>query len=155
MLCEVKKINNLPTLTVNGKAISEMAYITYKTECNCYKDFANSGVKLFSVNLNFSEMEINEHAPVLVFQKGIFENDTPDFSIIDRNIQQILDSCPDAYIFPRVNVNLSEKWEQTHPSELCDDHINDRKRVSFASDIWAEEVKRELKLLVTQNKIPL
>ena len=148
MICEVKRINGLPTLTVDGKPISEMAYITYKTDCNCYDEFASCGIKLFSVNLNFSEMAINEHAPVLVFQKGIFEKETPDFTIVDHNIQQILDACPDAYIFPRVNVNLSEKWEQQHPSELCDDQINDRKRVSFSSDIWAEEVKRELKLLI-------
>ena len=148
MICEVKNINNLPTITINGNPIPEMAYITYIPKNNCYNDFAKAGVKLYSVNLNFSEIEINEHAPVLVFQKGIFENETPDFSIVDRNIKQILDACPDAYIFPRVNVNLSEKWEQAHPTELCDDHYNERKRVSFASDIWAEEVKRELKLLI-------
>ena len=148
MIAELQTINGIPTIVVDGRPIPEMAYITYRTDHNCYKDFSDVGVKLYSVNLNFSEMPINERAPVLVFQKGIFEHETPDFSIVDRNFDQILDACPDAYIFPRVNVNLSEAWEKAHPEELCEKGFGDRCRVSYASDVWAEEVKRELALLI-------
>ncbi len=148
MYSEVRNINGLPTLTVNGVHIPEMAYITYIPENNCYEDFASAGVRLFSVNLNFSEMPINENAPVLVFQKGIFENEKPDFSIVCRNFDRILSACPDAYIFPRVNVNVSRAWEKSHPDELCEYGKNKRTRASFASDLWAEEVKSCLVQLV-------
>ena len=148
MKAHIQRIDGLPTLVVDGKPIPEMAYITYCTDRNCYEDFARVGVKLYSVNLNFSEMPINERAPVLVFQKGIFEHETPDFRIVDHNFGQILEACPDAYIFPRVNVNLSEAWEKAHPEELCEKGFGDRHRVSYASDVWAEEVKRELSLLI-------
>ena len=148
MIAKVENVQGLPAITVNGKPITEMAYITYRTDQNRYADFAKIGVKLYSVNLNFSEMPINETAPVLVFQKGIFEHEEPDFSIVDKNFDQILAACPDAYIFPRVNMNLSEAWEKAHPDELCEKGYNERKRFSFASDIWAEEVKRQLGLLV-------
>ncbi len=148
MHSEIKNIGGLPTLFADGRPIPEMAYITYIPENNRYRDFASAGVKLYSVNLNFSEMPINENAPVLVFQKGIFENEEPDFSIVQRNFDAILSASPDAYIFPRVNVNLSRAWEVSHPDELCQYGRNNRTRASFASDLWAEEVRKCLVQLV-------
>ena len=148
MVAKVDIVNGLPAITINGAPIPEMAYITYRPEFNKYEDFAAVGTKLFSVNLNFSEMPVNERAPVLVFQKGIFENDEPDFSIVDRNFDQIFDACPDAYIFPRVNINLSRKWEESHPTELCQYGFNEKKRFSYASDKWAQDAKKYLSDLV-------
>lgn len=149
MIAKIETVKGLPTITVNGEPITQMAYITYRPDHNHYSDFAEIGVKLYSVNLNFSEMPINEKAPVLVFQKGIFEHEDPDFSVVDKNFDQILAACPDAYIFPRVNMNLPEAWEAAHPDELCEKGYNERKRFSYASDAWAEEVKRKLVLLVS------
>ncbi|MBP3441638.1 MAG: hypothetical protein J6L62_02425 [Clostridia bacterium] len=148
MISQVKKVDGQPVLFVNGKAVPEMAYITYNTENNRYANFAQAGVKLYSVNLNFSEAPIGEIAPVLVFQKGIFQKEEPDFSIVDKNFDEILSACPDAMIFPRVNVNLSLEWEKEHPDELCEYGMNGRTRVSLASDVWAEEVKNKLTLLI-------
>ena len=137
-----------PSVVVDQRPIPEMAYITYRPEENRYDSFADAGVKLYSVNLNFSEMPINERAPVLVFQKGIFEGETPDFSIVDRNFGEILSACPDAYIFPRVNVNLPRAWEEAHPDELCEKGFGDRTRFSYASDLWIQEVKDKLRQLI-------
>lgn len=148
MVSQVKIVDGLPTLCVNGEAVTEMAYITYNTKNNRYADFAKAGVKLYSVNLNFSEAPIGERAPVLVFQKGIFENDEPDFSIVDENFDEILSVCPDALIFPRVNTNLSLRWEREHPDELCEHGMNGRTRFSLASDVWAQEVKEKLVALI-------
>ena len=148
MTAKIEKVNGLPTIAVNGEPIAQMAYITYRPEFNRYADFADVGVKLYSVSLNFSEMPINERAPVLVFQKGIFEGEHPDFSIVDRNFEQILEACPNAYIFPRVNMNLPEAWEKAHPEELCEKGFGERKRFSYASDLWAETVKSKLAQLV-------
>ena len=148
MISQVKKTEGLPTLFVNGKAVPEMAYITYKTTNNRYENFAKAGIKLYSVNLNFSEAPINEIAPVLVFQEGIFEKDEPKFSVVDKNFDEILSVCPDAMIFPRVNVNLSFEWERANPDELCEYGRNNRTRVSFASDKWAQELKEKLRTLI-------
>ena len=148
MLSEIRTVNGQPTLFVDGAPLPEMAYITYLPENNRYGDFAAAGVRLYSVCLNFSEMPINENAPVLVFQKGIFEYGTPDFNIVRNNFDAILRACPDAYIFPRVNVNLPRAWELNHPDELCEYGKNGRTRASFASDLWADEVKKCLVQLV-------
>ena len=149
MVSQVKMVNGLPTLQVNGRVVTEMAYMTYKTTNNRYGKFADAGIKLYSVNLNFSEAPIGENAPVLVFQKGIFQNDEPDFSVVDKNFDEILSVCPDAFIFPRVNVNLSREWEKAHLDELCKYGMHPgRTRVSLASDLWAQEVKEKLALLI-------
>lgn len=148
MKAEIKNHNGIPSLFVDGKLVPEMAYITYKLEDNCYDDFSKAGFKFFSVCLNFSEMPINENAPVLIMDKGIFENDEPDFSIVDRNFDLILNACPDAYIFPRVNVNPSESWELNHPDELNDAGYGERRRYCISSDIWADYVKEKLTLLI-------
>ena len=148
MVAKIEVRGGVTALIINGTYVSEMAYITYRPEYNRYSDFEKAGVRLFSVNLNFSEMPLNEYAPVLVFQKGIFEGDEPDFSIVDRNFDQILNACPDAYIFPRVNVNLPRKWEEGHPDELCEKGYGERTRFSFASDIWANDVKKYLSDLI-------
>lgn len=149
MNASIRVIDGNPTLTADGRPIPPMAYITYRPEENRYGDFARAGVRLYSVNLNVSEMPINERAPVLVFQKGIFEGEEPDFSIVDQNFDQILAACPEAYMFPRVNVNLPRAWEEAHPEELCDRGFGERCRFSFASDLWAQTVEAYLTALVT------
>ena len=148
MKSEVKNHNGLPSLFVNGEYVPEVAYITYKLDNARYDDFSNAGYKLFSVCLNFSEMPINESAPVLVLDKGIFEKEEPDFSIVHKNFDLILKNNPDAYIFPRVNVNLPENWEKAHPDELNDEGYGERSRASFSSDLWADEVRKKLTLLI-------
>ena len=147
-VARIDRREGIPVITVNGEPIMEMAYVTYRPPHNRYADFAESGVKLYSVNLNVSEMPINERAPVLVFQKGIFEGDEPNFSLVDENLSQILEACPDAYVFPRVNLNLPRRWELAHPLELCETGFGDRQRFSYASDAWAEEVERCLTALI-------
>lgn len=142
----IEKINGVPRLLVNGEPIPDNAYITYMPENARYNDFSEVGYKLFSVTVHFSTRcisEMNEYPP---FAPGIFENEIPDFSILDATISQILDVCPDAMIFPRVNTALPLRWEIENPDELCDrGNVNpNKRRPCFASDKWAEEVKKYL-----------
>ncbi len=148
---EIKAENGVPRLFVSGKEQSGLAYITYINEKACYSDFAKAGYKLFSVSLFFGTNHLNERSGQIVFSKGIFDNDTPDYSEFDANIERLLLSCPDAMIIPRVNVSPSRKWELDHPEELCDTGLErdpECKRVCFSSDVWAEEAKRELSAFV-------
>ena len=143
----VKKEGDTPSLYVNGEKICGMAYMTYYTENNRYADFAKAGYRLFSLPVMFGDQTINSITQFPPFQKGIFASDEPDYSIFDGNIRDILEACPDAYIFPRVNVSLSRAWEDSHPDELNDfgsATFPDVKRASFSSDLWCDEVKRLL-----------
>jgi beta-galactosidase len=148
-ISEIVNKNGYPQLCINGEIQDGLAYITYLTENNRYTDFAKAGYRLFSVPVFFGFNHLNELSGLNVFKKGIFDNNEPDYSTFDRDIKQILDACPDAYIFPRVNVSLSRNWELQNPDELCDPYPDGTpSRASFASDKWAEEVKREIRAFI-------
>ncbi|MBQ7322005.1 MAG: hypothetical protein IJW99_07900 [Clostridia bacterium] len=142
---------NAQILCVNGREIGGVAYMTYLAENNRYADFARVGYRLFSLPLFFGTNNLNEFPGSRSFSAGIYDGDEPYYEEFDRNIRRILEACPDAMILPRVNVNLSERWEAAHPDELCDTTLNPdphHRRSCLASDIWAEEVKRLLTLFV-------
>ncbi len=138
-------------LTVNGQVIDSVAYITYLPRSNRYEDFAKAGYKLFSTCVFFGSNCLNSTSGLEVFSKGLFDEETPDFSHFDEDVHNILRVCPDAMIFPRVNVGLSREWEAAHPEELNDegaDTLPQVRRVCFSSDLWAAEVERLLGLLI-------
>ena len=150
---EIISKNGYPQLCINGVIQDGLAYITYLTENNCYIDFAKAGFCLFSVPVFFGFNHLNEDSGLDVFKKGIFDKDEPNFSLFDADIKQILDACPNAYIFPRVNVSLSREWELQNPDELCAPYPDGTpSRTSFASDKWAEEVKREIRAFIAHIK---
>ncbi len=145
----IKVEHGIPTLYVNRERQPGLAYLTYLTKNNCYAEFASAGYRLYSLPVFFGFNHLNENSGLDVFTKGIFDGEQPDFSVFDADITRILKSCPDAYILPRLNVSLSRAWELSHPNELCDPHPDGTPgRASFASDMWAAEVKRELSLLI-------
>ena len=141
--------NGAPCLYINREKQTPLAYITYLTEQNRYGDFARAGYRLFSLPVFFGFNHLNEHSGLDVFTKGIFDHPQPDFSRFDADIAQILDACPDAYILPRINVSPCRSWELSHQDELCDPSPDGTPgRISFASDVWAAEVKRELGIFI-------
>ena len=109
---DVRMIDGNPTLFINGERVVENAYITYFRKKAQYKDFAEAGFKLYSIPLYFATRGIQEINEIPPFDDGVFENkDKPDYTIIDRAVEDILAVCPDAYIFPRVNMSLPLWWE--------------------------------------------
>jgi len=142
----VKTLGGVPTLFVNDKPVAQTAYITYLTDRNRYADFAGAGYKLYSMPVYFATRTMSERSQMPPFSPGIFENEEPDFSNFDREVDQILEVCPDAMIFPRVNINPPIRWDEQHPDEMEDCALSQiaKKRPCFSSDLWAEEVKSML-----------
>ena len=142
--------NGYPQLCVKGEVQDGLAYITYLTENNRYKDFAKAGYRLFSLPVFFGSNHLNEISGLDVFKKGIFDGDEPDFTVFDGDIAEILDACPNAYILPRVNISLAREWELQNPDELCEPYPSgEPSRASLASDKWLEEVKREVRVFIS------
>lgn len=143
--------NGAQYIEVNGKLLPGLAYVTYLRDNNRYEKFANADYKLFSTVLFFGKNKLNENSGLDFFSEGIFNTNEPDFSGFDKDIENILSVCPDAYIFPRVNTSPSEMWEAAHPDELCDVGSSiapERKRACIGSDLYAEEVKKNLGLFI-------
>ena len=148
MRSSVQNYRGVPTLFINDRPIPGFAYITYRTYNNRYPQFADLGCTLFSMPVFFGGQTINETTQIPPMAPGIFDRDTPDFSLFDDDVQKILDACPTAYIFPRVNLSLPKQWELDHPDECCDFAYGDHPRACFSSDLWAEETKRLLGLFL-------
>ena len=142
----VKSLGGVPTLYVNNQPVAQTAYLTYVTANNDYASFARQGYRLFSMPVYFATRTMSEVSQMRPLAPGLFENETDDFEPFDQDVRRILDVCPDAMIFPRVNVNTTISWDEAHPDELEDQPYNEaaRRRPCYASDLWAEEVKRLL-----------
>ena len=135
----ISVLGGVPTLFVNGKPLSGVAYMNYFTSNSRYDDFYKAGFRLFSMPVFFGAQTINEVSKFPPFMPGIFDNGV-HFEVFDNEIKRILDACPDAMIFPRINCALPKEWEDEHPEELCDTVH----RSCFSSDAWATETKRLL-----------
>ncbi|MBE6616218.1 MAG: hypothetical protein E7631_13040 [Ruminococcaceae bacterium] len=148
MFSSVQNYGGVPTLHINGQPVPGFAYITYRTYNARYDDFAALGCRLFSMPVFFGTQTINETSQIPPMAPGIFENEEPDFTLFDADVEKILAARPDAWIFPRVNMSLPKKWEDEHPDDCCDFGYTERRRACFSSDAWAEETKRLLGIFI-------
>ena len=148
MKAEIKLYKGTLRIFVDGEILPPDAYITYFTENNRYSDFADAGYKLFSLPVFFSSKTLNENSQAPCFGSPIFDGDEPDWNALDTDFRKILDACPDALIFPRINISLNEKWERENPDELCDEGRVELHRPCFSSDKWAAETMRLYSLAI-------
>lgn len=148
MISTVQNHHGVPTLFINSKPVPGFAYITYRTYNAQYGDFAALGCRLFSMPVFFAGQTINEVSRIPPMTPGIFDTDEPYFAHFDTDIRQILDACPDAWIFPRVNISLPYNWEEAHPDDCCAFGYTEHRRAAFASDAWMNETKRLLALFL-------
>lgn len=115
----VQMHGGVPTLFVNGEPYPAAAYMTYLESYAHYEQFADAGYTLFSMPTLFAGRWISVTDGLTPFSKGIFdERDRPDYSVFDASVRKILDACPDALIFPRVNVSMPLWWIEEHADQL-------------------------------------
>ena len=142
---EVRMHGGVPTLYVNGEAYPAAAYMTYLEPYNRYADFADAGYTLFSIPVLFAGRWISTVQNMTPFGKGIFDKKgQPDFSALDASVHKILDVCPDALVFPRVNVSMPLWWIDEHPD--CLDSTGERE--SLFSDVFLQDAAQMLRLLI-------
>ena len=149
---QVRPYTGVPTLYINDRPIPGAAYMTYYTGNNRYADFAAAGYRLFSLPVFFASRTINESSQFPPFKKGIFDGDVPDWDAADHDIAELLAACPDALIFPRVNITLPVSWELAHPDECCDTALGEHRCLCFSSEAWAVETERLLTLYIRHTQ---
>lgn len=140
--------NGKPFISVDGELHPPLAYTTYFEECGEYSDFTKSGYKMFFVNVSFTDLPINNVSGFSPFRTGVFEGEEPDYSEFDGNVRRIFSECPDALIFPRINISMPRKWIAENPEEtVCT--LKGGNRESFCSDLFLRDGAELLKTLVS------
>ena len=141
----VADLGGTPALFVNGEPFPAAAYMTYLTEYNDYASFAGAGYRLFSVPALCAGRWINAAVDNPPFHRGIFDNKgSPDFSALDGSVRRVLSACPDAYIFPRLNLAAPLWWIEENPSQTD----GTGKRESLFSDVYRQTATDMLRQVI-------
>ena len=117
MISTIEFKNGKPYIAIGGELHYPLAYTTYFEELGEFSDFYKAGYKMFFINVSFTRLPINNVSGFSPFRTGVFESDEPDYSEFDEVIAGVLSECSDAFIFPRINVAMPEKWIEENPDE--------------------------------------
>ena len=109
--------NGKPFINIDGELHYPLAYTTYFDECGEWSDFIKSGYRMFFVNVSFTDLPINNSSGFTPFRTGVFDSEIPDYSEFDEIVGSIVAECPDALIFPRINIAMPRKWLKENPYE--------------------------------------
>ena len=139
--------NGKACICIDGKPHAPLAYTAYFEECGEYSDFIAAGYRMFFVNVSFTDLPINNRTGFTPFRTGVFENGEPDYSEFDSTVKSILSECPDAFIFPRINIAMPRKWIENNPYETVE--TPNGKRESLFSDLFLRDGTELLLKLVS------
>ena len=138
----VRRLGGAPAFFINDEPFPAAAYMTYLGTRGDYAAFATAGYRLFSVPVLFAGRWINSTVEAEPFMRGVFDTkDAPDYTAMDASVRRILAACPEAYVFPRLNISMPLWWIEEH-SESTD---GTEKRESLYADAYrntAEEMLR-------------
>ncbi|MBE6791082.1 MAG: hypothetical protein E7535_07860 [Ruminococcaceae bacterium] len=148
MKSHIEFCNGKPFISVDGKLYSASAYTSYFEECAEYGDFIENGYKMFFINVSFTSLPINNVTGFTPFRKGVFESDEPDYSEFDGRILAVLEKCPDAMIFPRINISMPKRWINENTEETVAT-VNGGNRESLYSEKFLEDGGKLLKEMVS------
>ncbi|MFO7976065.1 MAG: beta-galactosidase [Candidatus Hydrogenedentota bacterium] len=72
----------------------------------------------------------------------------PDFAAVDAVLERVIDADPEALLLPRFGCDPPGWWYQQHPDEALQFDDGSRRPVCVASEVWREEMLRNVQALV-------
>ena len=143
-VCEVRKLNGIPRLFINGKvhdstAMMPSPYVDHAEVFLSCRDFAAAGIHIYS------DILWTTHPKKQWWQgEGKY-----DFSWVDERIRAIVKADPDALIFPRVKLDPPAWWSRENPDQMITDSDGTKvNMVSMASEKWTALYSRMLRDLI-------
>lgn len=158
---EVLQLHGRPNLVINGEPQIPILYALTDVPGGrwSWEEVPHRNIRLFyDMGIRLVQLD-------LFFDHILFEGKPMDLSLAKRQVQGVLDSCPEAAIFFRLHVSAPKWWIQKHPEEwtlyadtqpqpdlpwglnrFIEEDNEAPTRVSLASEIWqhkGEEVLAE------------
>lgn len=99
---EVRMLNGMPALYVNGKLTSQTLAAPYRPGLSDFNDFRQAGIKIFDIYLRFAWTGPEQY----------------DFNSIDRKMDSYLKVDPDALFLPRVLLTPGAWWCKEFPNDI-------------------------------------
>ncbi|RED58189.1 hypothetical protein DFP98_13431 [Cohnella phaseoli] len=140
MYTEIKRLGGVPTLFVNGEPVYANAYVSYLDDRARYEDFAAAGIRIYSVPVYLAGRGINTDSNIGPFRTGLWDCEKElNFSPLEDDLRQVLAANPEALIFPRIDLDMPEWWDEKCPNELNRLANGVKLRQSFVSERWRED----------------
>lgn len=138
----IKPCRGLPSLFIDGKQTSAVAYTTYFEERARYSDFIKAGYRIFFINLSFTMLPINPETLFTPFTVGVFDDkDRPDYSEFETSVRNILKECPEAVIIPRIYISMPRWWVDANPSDVIATPKGDLREAMFSEKFRTDASK--------------
>lgn len=99
---EVRILNGVPALYVNGELTSQILAAPYRPDESYFRDFLNAGIKIYDIYLRFDWTGPEEY----------------DFSKIDQKLDSYLAISPDVLFLPRILLTPGPWWCEQFPNDI-------------------------------------
>ncbi len=132
-------------IEIEGRRIAPIAYMSYQPDVADYARFTAAGFELLFVSVYASDRGINPHSSLRPMRPGFWTGeDRFDFSAVDEDFRiAVQGRAPgEAYIIPRVMLEVPPWWKKAHPEELCRDFSGASLHQSFSSEKWFADAER-------------
>ena len=143
---EVRTVNSIPTLFIDGDRYSPFAYTSYLGETQYYREVASIGIHLYQFPVYLGDRGINSTSGIGSFRQLIWIGEkTYDYSSIIDDFDQIIEADPQAKVILRIHLDPPQWWDDANPDEVC--LLPDGKtfRTSLFSKKWQKEAGKTLK----------
>ena len=143
---EVKTVNGIPALFIDGVRYPPFAYMSYLGEKQYYQEVASAGIHLYNFPVYFGDRGINSKSGIGAFRNLLWIGENKyDYSGITEDFNKIIESDPQAKIILRIHLDPPQWWEDANPDEVC--LLPDGKafRTSFFSKKWQKDAGKTLK----------
>lgn len=128
-------------LEADGRRLPLYAYMSYQPSKACYPAFRQAGVRLFCVSVYAGDRGINPGSGIRPFRLGFWKAPGSfDFSAVEEDFRLAVGTAApgEAFLLPRLMLELPSWWEDRHPQALCRDASGLPLHASFSAPEWLE-----------------
>ncbi len=112
MEVSVKRKNGALKVDINGKLYAPLSFKSFRPNPKNISEFYAAGVRLFSVLSSGITSALG--VPYSHFGESWIDDDTYDFTAIDRQMDMFIENAPDAYFAPMLQVDTRPWYIKKH-----------------------------------------